>query len=100
MIIGGAVAQKEGMKTLYFLVGIILIPMAFYGGRIGVIVSIIGEAILISYWFISSWNKPQGSLYISGSKEKPKSKSQAHDDVAESIRKSFQENLRSKYPAN
>ncbi len=99
MVVGGVIASRAGMKGLSIsLIGICLM-IAFYGGKLGILVGAIGILSILLLWFLSDFKKPISLLYnakplnnIENSGHKSKR------SLSEGYKQSFQAGLRKKYP--
>lgn len=92
MLIGGAVAQKEGMRGLSILIAGILVLTMFYGGIFGIIIGGVGILAILIAWLISVWNKPISLLYAN------KANKLKNDDWGKDIIKAANSNLKKRYP--
>lgn len=96
MLIGGAVVQHDGMKGLFIGLAGIALLIAFYSGLKGIVFGAIAVVLLLIIWVIVGDKKPISRLYKSSS-ENRKIRSKKDDQWVKDLRKSFQDNMASKY---
>ncbi len=99
MIVGGVIASRAGLKGLSIaLIGICLM-IAFYGGKMGIPVGIIGIVSILLLWFWSDWKKPLSPLYNVQLQKSNEDKRRVLDPkLSEEYKQGFHAGLEKKYP--